>query len=42
MAKKSGGGGVHGTLFVGLLGLAVGYLASPLIARYSPIKPLVH
>lgn len=38
MAKKSGGGG-HGGLVIGLIGLAAGYLLSPMIARFSPIKP---
>lgn len=38
MAKKNSGG--HSWLFPAVLGVAVGYMLSPMIARFSPIKPL--
>lgn len=40
MAKNGKGG--HGWLIPAVVGIAVGYLASPMIARFSPIKPMVH
>lgn len=40
MAKKSGGKG-HGWLVPAVIGLAVGFFASPMIARFTHIQPMI-